>query len=107
MGAMLGLTFGTGLLLVWQWWRAPEKQPSERRGASKRRRNADLIAEAGIEAVTPQQLVASCAAAGALAALAFLVLSRDLKYTPDIGSSDKPLPEPAHTHPRTDLPEAS
>jgi tight adherence protein B len=76
MGALLGLMFGVGVLLVWQSWRGPTKHRAERRGVRLRRRIADLIAEAGIEAVTPQQLVASCAAAGALAALAFLVLSR-------------------------------
>lgn len=76
MGALLGLTFGTGLLLVWQWWQAPTRQRAERHSASKRHRIADLITEAGIEAVTPRQLVASCAGAGVLVALAFLVVSR-------------------------------
>jgi tight adherence protein B len=75
MGALLGLMFGTGLLLVWQWRRGPTRQHADRRGANTRRRISDLIAEAGIEAVTARQLVASCAGAGVLVAVMFLVVS--------------------------------
>jgi tight adherence protein B len=76
MGALLGLMLGAGLLLVWQWWRGPMSGRAVRRGVGPRRRIADMIAEAGIEAVAPRQVLAACAGAGAFVALAFLVLSR-------------------------------
>jgi tight adherence protein B len=76
MGALLGLMFGTGLLLLWEWWRGPTTRRPNRRGRGIRHRIADMIAEAGIEGVTPRQVLASCAGAGAFVTLAFLVLSR-------------------------------
>ena len=76
MGALLGLIFGVGLLLIWRWWRVPVPSRAERRGIGVRRRIADLIAEAGIEAVTPRQLLATCAGIGISVALVFLVISR-------------------------------
>jgi tight adherence protein B len=54
MGALLGLTFGVGLLLVWQSALQP-RQRTRRQRLGIRQRIADLIAEAGIEAVTPRQ----------------------------------------------------
>jgi tight adherence protein B len=77
MGALLGLALGTGLLLVWQSVAGPgrprEPRPG-RRGA--RQRLADLIAEAGLESVSPVQLMWSCAALGGFMTLTFLVVSR-------------------------------
>ncbi|HJU97690.1 MAG TPA: type II secretion system F family protein [Jiangellaceae bacterium] len=74
MGALVGLMLGVGLLLVWQSFTVPVGRRRDRpRG---RDRLADLIAEAGIEAVTSRQLLVSCAGAGAFVALAFLVASR-------------------------------
>lgn len=63
MGALLGLLLGTGLLLL---------RPGRRRRpagvpAGWRRRRADLLRRAGIEAVTPGQLLAVQALAAALA----------------------------------------
>lgn len=77
MGALLGLLVGIGLLLIWQAVQAPR----ERRTPGLRRRGiaprlADLIAQAGIEAVTPRQLLASCAGAGLIVGMVFLGLSR-------------------------------
>ena len=46
------------------------------RGLGLRRRTAEMIAAAGIEGVTARQLLVSCAGAGLLVALVFLVLSR-------------------------------
>ncbi len=77
MGALLGLTAGLGLLLMWQSIlppRRPARPKPARRGISHRL--AELIAQAGIEAVTPRQLLAFCAAAGLVAAVLFLGLSR-------------------------------
>jgi tight adherence protein B len=74
MGAMVGLMLGVGLLLVWQSFTGPVRRRADRRHG--RDRVADLIAEAGIEAVTSRQLLVSCAGAGAFVALVFLVVSR-------------------------------
>jgi len=77
MGALLGLMLGLGLLLVWQGLAGPAarrtRQPGRRR---LRDRLAELIAEAGLEAVTPRQLLVSCAGAGGFVGLVFLVVSR-------------------------------
>jgi tight adherence protein B len=74
MGALVGLMLGVGLLLVWQSFTGPVgRRTDHSRG---RDRVADLIAEAGIEAVTSRQLLVSCAGAGAFVALVFLVVSR-------------------------------
>ncbi|HSK26850.1 MAG TPA: type II secretion system F family protein [Jiangellales bacterium] len=79
MGALLGLALGAGLLLVWQSLRSAE--PGRDRGrragrAGLRSRLADLIAEAGLESVTPAQLLWSSAGLGGFVALTFLVVSR-------------------------------
>jgi hypothetical protein len=62
--------------LMWQWWRWPTKRRGWPRGIGFWRRIADLIAEAGIEGVTPRQVLAACAGAGLVVTLAFLVVSR-------------------------------
>jgi tight adherence protein B len=74
MGALVGLMLGVGLLLVWQSFTGPVGRRTDR--SRGRDRVADLIAEAGIEAVTSRQLLVSCAGAGAFVALVFLVVSR-------------------------------
>lgn len=76
MGALLGLTFGLGLLLIWQSALGPRRSRGTRRGPRVLHRIADMIAEAGIEAVTPRQVVASCAGAGLFVALGSLVVSQ-------------------------------
>jgi tight adherence protein B len=58
MGALLGLLLGVGLLLVWRSGpRRPVKPP--RRQPTRSERLADVLSQAGIEAVTPRQLVGS------------------------------------------------
>lgn len=79
MGALLGLVLGIGLLLIWQSLHRPDGtdgRETERARTSPLARLADLIAEAGIEAVTPRQLLASCAGAGTVVGLAFLAVTR-------------------------------
>ena len=93
MGALVGLMLGVGLLLIWQSVRAPGERTSSRparRGVT--RRLAELIAQAGIEAVTPRQLLASCAGAGLVAALVFLGLSRVLPIALAFGAFAAYLP---------------
>ncbi|HEU4542937.1 MAG TPA: type II secretion system F family protein [Jiangellaceae bacterium] len=77
MGALLGLALGVGLLLIWQSIHAPPERPAARpRRRGLTHRLAELIAQAGIEAVTPRQLLASSAGAGLVAGVVFLGLSR-------------------------------
>ena len=59
MGALLGLLFGLGLFLVWRSF-TPAARRARPGRVSRRDRTADLLAQAGIEAVTPGALVASC-----------------------------------------------
>jgi tight adherence protein B len=62
MGALLGLMFGLGCLLVWRSGaRAPVRRPRQ-----SRQRLRELLVQAGIEGVTPRQLIAASAALGAV-----------------------------------------
>jgi tight adherence protein B len=62
VGALLGLLLGLGLLLVWRSGpRAPQRRPS---GDSWEDRTRDLLAQAGIEGVTPRQLATVSAVLG-------------------------------------------
>ncbi len=74
MGALLGLAFAVGVLLIWYSVTRSDTSPPARAGRPDRL--AELIAEAGVEAVTPRQLLASSAGAGAVVALAFLAISQ-------------------------------
>ncbi len=63
MGALVGLLFGLGLFLI---WRSFTPRPPRRAGRTARRdKVSDLLAQAGIEAVTPAGLLASCVGVGA------------------------------------------
>ena len=74
MGALVGLLFGLGVFLVWRSF-TPAKPPRATR-TTRRDRVADLLAQAGIEAVTPGGLVASCVGVGGVVALMMYVVSR-------------------------------
>ncbi len=75
MGALLGLLFGLGLLLVWRSGpRRPE--PAGGAGPSWRQRTADLLVQAGIEGVTPGQLVGASVGLGVTAFVLVLGTSR-------------------------------
>ncbi|HEX2499244.1 MAG TPA: type II secretion system F family protein [Actinomycetes bacterium] len=76
MGALLGLTFGVGVVLLWRGSRAPVAAGPAKTGRSVGSRLDELIAEAGVEAVSPRQLLASSAGAGAGVALVVLAVSR-------------------------------
>lgn len=66
MGAFLGLLFGVGVMLA---WRSGSRRPAKRVTAGPRvaERISDMLAQAGIESVTPRQLV------GTSIGLAFVV----------------------------------
>jgi tight adherence protein B len=75
VGVVLGLFFGTGLLLVWQFITAP--RPSAAPGPSRAVRSTDaLLRRAGIDNVTPVGLVSLCLLSGLTAAVLMLLVSR-------------------------------
>ena len=66
VGPLLGLLLGVGLLLVWQSGdrravRAPRSRPTWQQ------RTAELLVQAGIEGVSPRQLLGASAGLGAVA----------------------------------------
>ena len=75
MGALVGLVFGLGALLVWQGL-----DPSHRR-ASRPRRNPtaplqEMLTQADLDGVTPIALLATCAGVGLVVGVAMLGVSR-------------------------------
>jgi tight adherence protein B len=60
MGAVLGLTFGIGALLIWR--SGPRRPPARPRATpTLTQRTAELLAQAGYPTIRPQQLFALCA----------------------------------------------
>jgi tight adherence protein B len=77
MGVLVGLAFGLGCYLVWIALAGPAPaRPARSDRARLRERLAELLAQAGVEAVSPGRLVASCAGVGVVAFLVVLVVSR-------------------------------
>ncbi len=75
MGPLIGLLFGLGLLLVWRSGpRRPAPRP--RTGDSLSDRTRDLLAQAGIEGVTPNQLFTASTALGLVVFLVVLGTSQ-------------------------------
>lgn len=74
MGPLLGLLFGLGCLLVWRS-RSP-RTPSSRSGPSRDERVRELLLQAGIEGVSPRQLVGASLVLGLLAFVFVLGTSR-------------------------------
>ncbi|BEP14831.1 type II secretion system F family protein [Acidothermaceae bacterium B102] len=75
MGLLIGLMFGLGLLLI---WRAATTEPVRKAKVEPRWRVelSDLIAQAGIESVTPGQVIASSAGIGIFVFVSTLVVSQ-------------------------------
>jgi tight adherence protein B len=75
VGPLLGLLLGIGLLLVWQSGeRRPVRPPRNRPGWQER--TGDLLVQAGIEGVTPIQLVGASAGLGLATAVLVLGTSQ-------------------------------
>jgi tight adherence protein B len=75
VGPLIGLLFGLGLLLVWRSGpRRPAPRP--RTGDSLTDRTRDLLAQAGIEGVTPNQLFTASTALGLVVFLVVLGTSQ-------------------------------
>lgn len=74
MGALIGMMAGLGVLLVVWTFVEPGWQPP-RSGPRRTGRIADLLARAGVEGVSPAQLVGLCAVAFVLGAFVMLAVS--------------------------------
>jgi tight adherence protein B len=74
MGALVGLLFGLGLFLVWRSFGPPA--PPKPHKETRRDRVAEMLAQAGIESVTPGALFASCIGVGGFVLIAMLAVSR-------------------------------
>ncbi|HEX6446650.1 MAG TPA: type II secretion system F family protein [Streptosporangiales bacterium] len=72
MGPLLGLAFGVGAVLVWLGWSTP---PPVRRGR-RPSRTAEMLAQAGIEGVSANQLYAMSVVLGLFGGVAMYVVSR-------------------------------
>src|SRR5689334_1424250 len=68
MGALIGMMAGLGLLLIGWTFAEPSWRPV-RREARRAGRLADLLARAGVEGVSPTQVVVMCGLAFALSAV--------------------------------------
>ena len=74
MGALVGLMFGLGVFLIWRSFGPPA--PPKPHRETTRDRVAEMLAQAGIESVTPGALFASCVGVGGCVMVAMLVVSR-------------------------------
>lgn len=74
MGAVIGLTFGIGVLLVWQSWSGRDvPRTADRPGNA---RVQQLLAQAGYAAIRPRQLFAMCGGAALLGLIATLMVTQ-------------------------------
>ncbi len=73
MGALVGLGFGLGVLLIWSAFATPRPQRVEPPTPGRLER---LLAEAGMGGVTPRSMVLLCCAAGMVVAVVVLAMSR-------------------------------
>ena len=74
MGALVGLLLGLGLFMVWRSFTPPALRRPGR--VTWRDKVSDLLAQAGVEAVTPSGLVASSAGVGGVVLALMYVVSR-------------------------------
>ncbi|WP_411373700.1 type II secretion system F family protein [Arthrobacter sp. MPF02] len=73
MAALLGLSTGAGLFLVWwSFWETPEQKKREKRPG----RLGDLLAAAGVEKVSGGALAGTCLGVGLFVVLVFYAVSR-------------------------------
>jgi tight adherence protein B len=78
MGAVVGLLFGLGLLLIWQARSSPRTTSRTSTGRGLDERAAELLAQAGLAAVTARQLYAGMAASGTAVFVLATAISRSV-----------------------------
>lgn len=89
MGALVGLGFGLGLLLLWSAFAWPMAQQPRRSGPGP---GARLLAEAGMGTVSSRSFVLVCVGSGLLASLVVLAVSRTLPLAVVLGALAAYLP---------------
>jgi len=90
MGALLGLLLGLGCLLV---WRARSSPPLLKAGSADwQQRTRELLVQAGIDGVSPTQLLGACIALGIVAFVLVLGTSRVLVIALAFGAFASLLP---------------
>lgn len=89
MGALVGLGFGVGCLLMWAAVRWPRQQRPEARPTTRTER---LLAEAGLREVAPRSLLALCVGSGAAAFVLFLGVTRAVPIAAVLGALAAYLP---------------
>ena len=75
MGSVIGLTFGIGVLLIWQA-RSGRPAPVRSGRSSLTARAEQLLAQAGYVAIHPHQMLGICGAAAILAMVATMLVTR-------------------------------
>lgn len=75
MGILLGLIFGLGLVLIIRTFMRPSPKSTAKTGPSVRERLDELLVQAGIEAVTPGQLIGACIGVGIFVFVVMFVFS--------------------------------
>lgn len=83
MGALVGLGFGVGCLLVWAAFRWPRQVRASARPES---RTQQLLAEAGLREVRARSLFALCAGVGVVGAVLVLGVTRTLPIAVVLGA---------------------
>ena len=78
MGALLGLLFGTGLLLIWQSLGPVRVSDAVTSGLSLRERGKQMLVQAGIEQVSLASLLMSCLGVFIVVLLGMTALSRSV-----------------------------
>jgi tight adherence protein B len=73
-GALVGMLLGTGLFCL--WWACWVPDPPRRRRGGLGDRARDVLAQAGVQSVTPQAFAVTCVGAGLTAAVGVLAISR-------------------------------
>ncbi|RRD42349.1 type II secretion system F family protein [Buchananella hordeovulneris] len=66
MGAIIGLLFGSGLVLLYWWWQVPHR-PRSARLARGHQRVTDLLTQAGLGDMRPATALAVCLGSGLVA----------------------------------------
>ncbi len=77
MGALLGLVAGVGLLLIW-WAIAVPERPREHRGTAFGRRRTEMLADAGVGALSSAHLWLAQLAGGFIIGLLILLITRSV-----------------------------